>query len=540
MTHASATCGTLVLSLLAAAASLHARTDERVVGFRITPHGAKQPISEHIYGVAAAPSEALKSLQPTVNRWGGNTASRYNWQLGNAWNTGKDWFFMNTAIEDDAWGRFIQRSSDAGAYVIITVPLVGYVAKDTTSHSFSVAKYGPQQYACPQRPDAGNGITTSGLPVANNAPSDSSIPAGPDFIRDFVRAIATRFPDSLSRGCVGFALGNEPMLWNKTHRDIHPSPVDYDEYWTRFKSTATAIKSVAPTADIIGPELWGWPAYFASAWDRDNKSKRDRRAHANRPFVEWFLQQARKHERITGQRILDVLSVHFYPQAPDVFSDSISIEATKLRVETTRTLYDRHYEDPSWIRAKTALVPRMREWINAHYPGTRIGITEYNWGGQQDISGALAIADILGAFGQSGLDLACYWTYPPAGSYAAAAFALYRNVDGNGLTFGRHPASIAPVGTIPDTVHVYGATTDDTDELTLILINAGGFERTFQLAISSLASKAYTYYVLNQGSPSIRRADGVLSGAEGKFNVSVGARSMMHMRLHVEPENATR
>ena len=56
------------------------------------------------------------------------------------------------------------------------------------------------------------------------------------------------------------------------------------------------------------------------------------------------------------------------------------------------------------------LIPRMKGWVASYYPGTKIGITEYNWGAEGYINGATAQADILGIFGREGLDLATRWT----------------------------------------------------------------------------------------------------------------------------------
>ena len=47
----------------------------------------------------------------------------------------------------------------------------------------------------------------------------------------------------------------------------------------------------------------------------------------------------------------------------------------------------------------------MRDWSANFYPGTKLAITEYNWGGLDDINGSLAQADILGIFGRERLDL---------------------------------------------------------------------------------------------------------------------------------------
>ena len=60
------------------------------------------------------------------------------------------------------------------------------------------------------------------------------------------------------------------------------------------------------------------------------------------------------------------------------------------------------YVEDSWITQDLGygpirLIPRMRDRIAAHYPGTGLAITEWNYGGGQHISGALATADALRA-----------------------------------------------------------------------------------------------------------------------------------------------
>jgi hypothetical protein len=52
-----------------------------------------RPISPLIYGVG--PGDLQDQLFATARRWGGNANTRYNWQAGNAWNAGSDWFFRN-------------------------------------------------------------------------------------------------------------------------------------------------------------------------------------------------------------------------------------------------------------------------------------------------------------------------------------------------------------------------------------------------------------------------------------------------------------
>src|SRR3712207_7920754 len=43
-------------------------------------------------------------------------------------------------------------------------------------------------------------------------------------------------------------LDNEPMLWNETHREVHPVPMSYDELRNRTYRYAAAINAVDPGA----------------------------------------------------------------------------------------------------------------------------------------------------------------------------------------------------------------------------------------------------------------------------------------------------
>src|SRR6185503_19599851 len=138
-----------------------------------------------------------------------------------------------------------------------------------------------------------------------------------------------------------------------------------------------------------------------------------RLAHGNVPLVEWYLQQLRTYEQQNGVRLLDYLDLHYYPQANGVSLSGAGNTTTQaLRLRSTRSLWDPTYTDESWIGEAVQLIPRMRQWVNTDYPGTRLAIGEYNWGALDHINGALAQADVLGIFGREGLDLATLWDPP--------------------------------------------------------------------------------------------------------------------------------
>ncbi len=110
------------------------------------------------------------------------------------------------------------------------------------------------------------------------------------------------------------------------------------------------------------------------------------------------------------------------------------------------------------------LLPRLRDLVDAHYPGTGIALTEWNWGALDDSSGGLAVADVLGIFGREGIDVATMWTSADAASPASAAFRLYRNTDRPFAT-----RSLTSTVSDPDLLGVYGAV--DDDGTTIVVVN---------------------------------------------------------------------
>ena len=142
-----------------------------------------------------------------------------------------------------------------------------------------------------------------------------------------------------------------------------------------------------------------------------------------------------RHDRQTGRRTLDVLDVHFYPQATGVYAGQTDPATNALRLRSTRALWDAGYQDESWIAAPVQLLPRLRQWVRQNYPGTKIGLTEWNWGAENTLNGGLAVAEVLGILGREQIDLACYWTCPPIKSPAFFAYKMYRSPDGTGTRF---------------------------------------------------------------------------------------------------------
>jgi hypothetical protein len=437
-------------------------------------------INPNIYGMAYASSAALADLNVPLNRLGGNNTSRYNWVL-NADNRGQDWYFESigdaSATAGERGDTFIAQTRAGGAEPMLTIPMIGWVAKLGPNRSklasFSQAKYGAQtgndwQWFA----DAGNGILAStGKAITNNDPNDANVAVTANDQKAWVQAIRQKWGAAGSGGPRYYILDNEHSIWHSTHRDVHPNGTGMDEIRTRILDHAAAIKSVDPNALVVGPEEWGWSGYLLSGADQQYGSLHgwsfmpDRSAHQNMDYLPWLLSQL----KADGRRLLDVFSVHYYPQGGE-FGDDTSAAMQQRRNRSTRSLWDPNYVDETWIADKVRLIPRLRSWADAYYvPGTPIAITEYNWGAEGHINGATTQADILGIFGREGLDLAARWATPDSSTPTYKAIKMYRNYDGAKSTFGDWSASA--IGPNPDNIAGFAATRSKDGALTVMVIS---------------------------------------------------------------------
>jgi len=425
---------------------------------------AAHAISPYIYGVAGGSEPG--DVGPSARRWGGNRTTRYNHQLL-VTNAGKDWFFENTKESD--YRPFLNDLRANKVFGALTVPIIGWVAKDDSSSGFPVSKLGPQHATDQWRADAGDGLDKDGKPLKPGPPSWTSVPADPAFIRKWVEAIVAEDQAHGGRSVQMYILDNEPNLWSANHRDVHPDGLTYDELLDRTLRYGAAVRAADPAALIAGPAEWGWPGYFYSAKDLETGAtlRPDRRAHGDVPLIPWYLGKLREHDAGTGKRTLDVLDVHFYPQGSGVYGPNADTATAALRIRSTRALWDPNYKDESWINDTVRLIPRLKEWIQQNYPGLKISIGEYNFGGEQHMSGGLAQAEALGRFGTEGVDYAFYWTSPPKNSPSYWAFRAYRNFDGSGGHF--LDQSLATKGT--DSVSLFASRDATGKQLVLIALN---------------------------------------------------------------------
>ena len=460
-----------------AAVSTTAFADNPAATVNVDANANRHAISPLIYGSNWTDQATLDALNLPVNRGGGNTGSTYNWQT-NATNRGGDWYYESLADEGSAPSAsadaFITSTKAAGAQPMITIPMVDWVAKLGPNRSgltpYSVAKYGAQTATDPWWPDAGNGVRASdGVNITWNDPNDAFVPNSVSFQRQWVQHLVNTFGNSSGNGVKYYLTDNEHGIWPWTHKPIMPVGQTMSQIRDRMIAYSTMVKEVDPGAQMVGPEEWGWPNYFNSPYDTQFPGATDRAAHGGWDYLPWLLKELKANHDATGKRLLDVFSLHYYPQYNEFGQGDSSTAAQLKRNECTRDLWDPNYVSSSWIGNSVKLIPRMKEWVNAHYPGTKIAITEYSWGAGGHISGAIAQADVLGIFGREGVDLATYWIGLDSTALIYQAFKIYRNYDGNKSTFG--DTSVSATVANPDNVSSFAAQRGSDNAMTVMVLN---------------------------------------------------------------------
>ena len=366
--------------------AISANAQNPAVTVNVDANANRHAINPNIYGVAHATTAQLNDLNSPLNRNGGNNTTRYNWQL-NADNRGNDWYYESIAESSATAGErgdtFFANARAANAQAMLTIPMIDWVAKLGPNRSklasFSIAKYGAQTGNDWQWfPDAGNGVLTNGQYVTGNDPNDANVPSNSLFQQGWVQHLVSRWGTNANGGLRYYILDNEPSIWHSTHRDVHPTGATMDEIKNKMLDYAGKIKAVDPSALVVGPEEWGWSGYFFSGYDQQYGSTHgwsslpDRNNHGGADYLPWLLDQLRQNNTTTGKRLLDVFTVHYYPQGGE-FSDDVSSAMQLRRNRSTRSLWDPNYVDETWINDRVQLIPRVKNWVNTYYPGTQVG-----------------------------------------------------------------------------------------------------------------------------------------------------------------------
>jgi len=493
-------------------------------------------ISPDIYGMNAysISQSVKKAVNLPVDRWGGDATTRYNYQLDVS-NAASDWYFENGVQgggteANSAFNVQVESDEAVGAKTLGTVQVMGWVAKSGTGCSFPSSTYPNQVAYDPYNSGCGDGMYPDGVSGCTSAGGCNITGNDPTvccetvntatWAQGWVSYLVGKFGTAANGGVAIYDLDNEPAWWDAVHRDVHPSPSTYDEVTNNGIAVAEAVKTADATAEVSGPVVDYWWNYFYSKKDIEQgwgtgpcyqpwQNPSDRTAHGGVPFIEYYLQQFKTASATYGARLLDYLDMHTY-FAGTYNGSGVGLTTAGdtqeqiVRLNSTRVLWDPTYTDPNYPQPNYTtdsnytsscnvplqapqLIPMAQAWIAADYPGTKIAFTEYNWGGQENVNGAVAQADILGIFGKYGLDLATLWGPPDPTTQVPGlmAFEIYRNYDGNNSMFG--DAAINSNSANQGQLSVYGAHRSVDGAITVMVIN-----KTYGPLSSTLSLEHFT------------------------------------------------
>ncbi len=468
-------------------------------------------ISPYIYG---ANSSAI--VNATVQRLGGNRWTAYNWENNDS-NAGNDYHFQND--------NYLSSSSTAGAAVLpaiqsaaskhqallLTIPMNGYVSADRLGNGD--VRYPSGDTSQPQLPQA-TVLATRFVPEYPAKPGGPasftltpSTADGAVYQDEFVNWVNHK---TVSGQQVFYDLDNEPDLWSSTHAEVHPSAATYQELVNDSIAYATAIKAVSPNALVFGGVNYGWQGFV----QLQSATKDSSINNTILNFQASYLKQMHAADVAAGKRLVDVLDMHWYPEAKGtngvrIINNDTAAATVAARVQAARSLWDPTYTyntDPtlgenSWIThdslpyqpASTPapfnttaiqLLPREQSLINQYDSGMKLSISEYNYGAGNHISGGVAEADALGVFGQQGVFAANWWPDGTSGSFVNAAFNMYLNYNGRGGEFGN--TSIQATSSSIATTAVYASQdAGNPNRMVVVLINRTNSAATANMNITN-------------------------------------------------------
>ncbi len=544
-----------------------------IYGYNAYSDGSNRPGWENQGGQAA-----LLALNPTSRRLGGNNMTSYNWENGVS-NSGADWCDSSNAGVSVTSGagepnynnglayyapgaallKFQEQSLVLGTYSLLQLPAAGKLPKNIVNLNPPSTCRGYQLWQdAPGRSDID---TSRWLSIVNDKPDSAgglstnpSLSDGVVYIDEQINFLNQNFGKAnTTRGIKGYELDNEPDLWHLwpqatgeagTHTKLYPTISTVGDVLQKNIALAKTIKRVDSSAETFGPAVSGYLGLFSlwSVWDgQQGHQPADWSQYNKEPFVtnnsgdsyrynrmtmaNVYLAKMKEVSALAGRRLLDVFSFHYYPQASYQASD---------RVQAPRSLWDASYVEPSWITQPgygftdgrgLQVIPKLKQAIQDFYPDTKLAITEYDFGGRDEISGAIAQADALGIFGQQGIYLATY--FGDAENFIAAGFKIYRNYDGNKSVFPE--IAVKASSTNVNYASVYAAVSaTKPDEVHVIAINrqAVAVKASLQLQHPVALKKAAIWGVTNASSTISKRNSVSLSN--NKLSYSLPASSVLH------------
>ena len=490
---------------------------------RIDLGGERKAISPLIYGVNNfSDATVYNAVTTTAVRQGGNRMTGYNWET-NYSNAGSDWYHhSDTYLSSMTTPGYVATSfvkiarAKGVPYRLTTLQLAGYVAADKAG-TVDEADTAPSARWAEVVADKEGELSLK-----------PDLADGRVYTEEYVAFLIAKLGTSQEGGVQAYSLDNEPALWHHTHSRIHPEPVGARELIDRSIATAKVVKALDPQAEIYGPALYGFTAYENLADENDPDWKAAKEAHGYRWYLDYYLDEMRLASEAAGVRLLDVLDIHYYSESARVGFDD--------RLQAVRTLYEDGFRENSWIgqwrQHNLPLLPLVQASISQYYPGTKLAITEYNYGGE-DVSASIAQAETLGCFAACGVYSAFIWG---GNDWQYNAIDLYTNHDGQGGAFGD---TLIPAHASDHSRSVaYAAVRGEGDEaLTIMITNKTRTQQDVTLLLER-AQQDYAcaaVYAIHGDSPQIRPLPPAEGQGHGVFTLTLPPLCAAMIVLQAQP-----
>jgi len=437
-----------------------------------------------------------------------------------------DWKGAWIHVSGNQRAPVVQTNKTWGIDTLMTIPMTGWLANVATSTDTTYSSLLGQDLSFCNYPQLADGglVSSSTCCQAIGTQESTLVDGGSNhldtsFMGNWVTHLVSTFGPAANGGVKYYQLDNEPDNWQGLRQDIYPALyppgtncMDYavaiasgneagvspnEDIMDRSVAYATAIKTADPTAQVLflsvmnpndtinlmqtecGIGSWGSATVPYSATNS---------------YAMAMLAKGKQYEATNHQRIFDCLDTHYPGAAQSMWTSSNTFSS-------------------------------FQGWINSSYPGTGICVSEYNVANDtSDPTATSQEADYLGTFGLMGIRLAAYWTTlvhtdstsnSVVHNYTYNAFAMFRNYDGAGSTFGN--VSVGAASSYSG-VHAYAATDSATSpsKLWIMLVNVGtSAQSNMTISINNFTSAATALvYQSNNGAAPSAAASATISGGK--------------------------
>ena len=415
----------------------------------------------------------------------GNNATRYNWR--HKMTVHPDWY--NNVYSHD-WANTAQKvlGKMPGIDAMYAFQLTGFAAS-STDYNFGDWNWKQEHgfYATQTLDLAGGGeVSEDGKTLVKAGdytlynmewPADSTVAIIP-YWRDELKFDMSRFQY--------WSMDNEMEIWRGTHSDLDlPVTGDFlvEHYIDVAKKARAQWKDIKLTGPVTANE-WQW--CHIGAYNDESRPKIDGKEYC---WLEFFIKKIAEAQKSSGERLLDVLDIHWYPSEKDYES----------RVNWYRVLFDTtyYYKGGNGVRCasgtcdwsdkdkgyRSYILTRVNDWLDKYFGkghGITLGITETSLIDEDDpMVTALTYASFIGTMQDNGVEIFTPWTWGDGMYETVHLFSRYG-----------HRNRIESLSTNDSLVSAYSSITSKGDSLTVIFVNRAEKDaQQINLSIPNFAAK---------------------------------------------------